>query len=263
NKPGNGNPNNKNKPGNGKPSDTGKPFGGKPSGNGNGNGNGNGKPKNSKPGKGRQPAAAYDYAGELEKQISPLRQQITDLQNAGAGQDNDWRTGMTEMFDQFRAEQQMQREQEQLQREEERLQKEQEQTAKATSGGGITDGGGSGLSKPSYGYNPGGNTISTPDNTTASLYDNWQRSEASNRASTAYQFAPGGTRRQEEPTGAADATASNGSSSAKPYWSPDSANEMMRDWQSPERDEDRSRSSRRFAGGIFDMLSAGGSQSSF
>jgi TolA-binding protein len=196
-------------------------------------------------GKNKPPAAApatpYDYAGELQKQLSPLQQQITDLQNAKAQQpEGDWKSEMTKMFDQFRAEQQTQA-----------------KTQTATSGGGITSDGG-GLTKEGYSYNPTGNTTAPPVNNSASVFDNWLRSETTNRASTAYQFAPGGTRRQDEPAGAANAADANGSNDAMRYWRPNEDSVLNPDSEQEERD----RRARAFASSTMDALRNGQVQSS-
>jgi hypothetical protein len=139
-------------------------------------------------------------------------------------------------------------------------------------GGGITQGG-TGLSKPGYEYTGSGGSGSGAANTSPSLFTSWMANqEALNRASTAYQFAPGGTRRQDEAGGAAATTGS--STSWNSFWNEQDGERVQQAWSTPEADgigesaEERRRRGRfspsgvRYAGSIFDDTAAASSNNS-
>jgi hypothetical protein len=87
-------------------------------------------------------------------------------------------------------------------------------------GGKIEGSADSGITgKPSYVYQPGNsnNSFDGAVDGKANLFDNWMNNQESlNRASTAYMFAPGGTRREDEEK-ASDTSQNDGDEGMK-YW---------------------------------------------
>jgi len=114
------------------------------------------------------------------------------------------------------------------------------------------------FNKDSYSYTP--KTGSSSVNTTPDYYQNWlSQQESFNRASTAYLFAPGGTRREEEPHGANAASDANHDSNGdwRNFWNPSDSNEIQRAWSTPAADgfndeaNQRRARSNRMAGDVF------------
>jgi hypothetical protein len=102
--------------------------------------------------------------------------------------------------------------------------------------GGVTAGG-TGASRPAYEYKGSGSLGDTSDAsaTTPALFNSWMEGrEGVNRASTAYQSSPGGTRHQDEAGGAA---ASTGSSTRwASFWNEQDGNRVQQAWSTPQAD---------------------------
>ena len=174
----------------------------------------------------------HDYAADFEAMLAPLRDQISQLTQA------------------------------------------REKTGTEVTGGGVTTGG-TGLNKGSYEYNGSGSigSGSGSGNTSPSLFTSWMTNqEALNRSSTAYQFAPGGTRRQDEASGAAATTGS--STNWNSFWNEQDGERVQQAWSTPEAGgvgesaEERRRRGRtspsgvRYAGSIFEDAPATSDNSS-
>jgi hypothetical protein len=174
----------------------------------------------------------HDYAADFEAMLAPLRDQISQLTQA------------------------------------------REKPSAEVTGGGVTTGG-TGLSKPTYEYSGSGSigSGSSSANTSPSLFTSWMSNqEALNRASTAYQFAPGGTRRQDEASGAAATTGS--STNWNSFWNEQDGERVQEAWSTPEAggvaesSEERRRRGRtspsgvRYAGSIFENTAATSNNSS-